>query len=182
MTTGGVPPVICDKATEVIETPMSGRPTSGTRPGRLVACARAAVAVAPLALAVAAVPAAARADFKICNDTASRIGVAIGYSDASGQPATEGWWTIASQTCEVMLRGNLPSRRIYIHAVDYDQGGGWGGDRQFCTDKTEFTISGVRDCAAYGYERAGFLEIDTGGSNQWTVRLSATNKQGGGGL
>ena len=37
----------------------------------------------------------AYADLKLCNTTASRVGVAIGYKDAEGW-ATEGWWNIAS--------------------------------------------------------------------------------------
>ena len=41
----------------------------------------------------------AYADLKLCNTTASRVGVAIGYKDAEGW-ATEGWWNIASHTCE----------------------------------------------------------------------------------
>ena len=45
----------------------------------------------------------------------SRVGVAIGYQDTNGW-ATEGWWNIASQTCETLLRvrfraASLRSRR-----------------------------------------------------------------------
>ena len=62
----------------------------------------------------------AHADLKLCNATSSRVGVAIGYQDKSGW-ATEGWWNIASQTCETLLKGALPSRFVYVHAVDYDR-------------------------------------------------------------
>lgn len=126
----------------------------------------------------AAAPAPAHAELKLCNDTASRIGVAIGYRDKDGEPASEGWWTIASQTCEVLLRGGIPSRLVYVRAIDYDQGGGWSGTTQLCTRKDVFAVSGVRDCKANGYQSEGFMEVDTGGSKQWTIRLSDPDKQG----
>ncbi|MBU1212281.1 MAG: DUF1036 domain-containing protein [Alphaproteobacteria bacterium] len=135
------------------------------------------LAAACFALAAAA-PAPAHAELKLCNDTASRIGVAIGYRDTAGEPASEGWWTIASQTCEVLLRGGIPSRLIYVRAIDYDQGGGWSGTTQLCTRQEIFAVSGVRDCKASGYQSEGFMEVDTGGSKQWTIRLSDPEKQG----
>jgi len=59
----------------------------------------------------------AHADLKLCNTTASRVGVSIGYKDAEGW-ATEGWWNIASHTCETLLKGVLIGRYYYIHAVE----------------------------------------------------------------
>ena len=44
----------------------------------------------------------------------------------AGRP--KGWWNIASQTCETLLKGAVPSRFIYIHALDYDRGGEWVGE------------------------------------------------------
>jgi uncharacterized membrane protein len=61
----------------------------------------------------------AYADLKLCNTTASRVGVSIGYKDAEGW-ATEGWWNIASHTCETLLKGVLIGRFYYIHAVEND--------------------------------------------------------------
>ena len=126
---------------------------------------------APLAwLAVlAATPAAA--DLKLCNTTGSRIGVAIGYQAAGGW-ATEGWWNIASQTCETVLKGTLPSRFYYIHAVDYDRGGEWAGQAFMCTTDKTFTIQGVQECPKRGYKRTGFFEVDTGDAKDWTIRLT----------
>jgi len=119
------------------------------------------------------------AELKLCNDTASRIGVAIGYRDKSGEPATEGWWTIASQTCEVLLRSEVPSRLIYVRAIDYDQGGSWTGSTQLCTRKDAFAVTGVRDCRANGYQSEGFMEVDTGGSRKWILRLTDQDKKEG---
>ncbi|CAA2137600.1 hypothetical protein HYPP_00548 [Hyphomicrobium sp. ghe19] len=114
---------------------------------------------------------AAHADLKLCNATSSRVGVAIGYQDTSGW-ATEGWWNIASQTCETLLKGALPSRFIYVHAVDYDRGGEWGGKNDMCTTEKSFAIRGVQDCAKRGYKRTGFFEVDTGEAKEWTIRLT----------
>jgi uncharacterized membrane protein len=113
----------------------------------------------------------AYADLKLCNTTASRVGVSIGYKDAEGW-ATEGWWNIASHTCETLLKGVLIGRFYYIHAVDYDRGGEWAGTLFMCTDDKSFTIRDTKDCVKRGYKRTGFFEVDTGEERDWTVRLT----------
>ena len=113
----------------------------------------------------------ALADLKLCNTTASRVGVAIGYKDAEGW-ATEGWWNIASHTCETLLKGVLIGRFYYIHAVDYDRGGEWAGTLYMCTDDKSFTVRDTKDCVKRGYKRTGFFEVDTGEERDWTVRLT----------
>lgn len=119
----------------------------------------------------------ARADLKLCNSTAGRVGVAIGYQDNTGW-ATEGWWNIASQTCETLLKGALPSRFVYVHAVDYDRGGEWGGKNEMCTADKSFAIRGVQECPKRGYKRTGFFEVDTGDAKEWTIRLTDPEGQG----
>lgn len=111
------------------------------------------------------------ADLKLCNATSSRIGVAIGYQDNKGW-ATEGWWNIAAQTCETLLKGTLPSRYYYVYAVDYDRGGEWNGQNFMCTSDRMFTIRGVQDCQRRSYKRTGFFEVDVGDSQDWTIRLT----------
>ncbi len=108
---------------------------------------------------------------RLCNTTSSRVGVAIGYKDSDGW-ATEGWWNVASHTCEVLLKGNLIARYYYIHAIDYDRGGEWAGKAFMCTDDKAFTIRSTDDCGKRGYKRTGFFEIDTGEERGWTVRLT----------
>jgi uncharacterized membrane protein len=119
----------------------------------------------------ALVPVSALADLKLCNTTSSRIGVALGYQDKSGW-STEGWWNIAPQSCETLLKGGVPSRFIYVHAIDYDRGGEWAGTNYMCTQDKTFAIRGVQDCQKRGYRRSGFFEVDTGESRDWTIRLS----------
>ena len=46
----------------------------------------------------------AAADFRLCNNTPSRVGIAIGYKENEGW-TTEGWWNISARSCETVLRG-----------------------------------------------------------------------------
>src|SRR6516164_9239078 len=135
------------------------------------------ISLALLALAgliASAVPAAA--DFRLCNNTSSRVGIAIGYKDKDGW-TTEGWWNLASRSCETLLRGTLVARFYYIYAVDYDRGGEWSGQAFMCTRDKEFTVRGTEDCLARGYDRTGFFEVDTSEQQSWTVQLTDTNEQ-----
>lgn len=113
------------------------------------------------------------ADLRMCNTSGSRVGVAIGYRDAQGW-TTEGWWNIGPRACETLLRGTLAARFYYVHAVDYDRGGEWTGKSVMCTRNKEFTIRGIEDCLARGYDRAGFFEVDTGEQKSWTIQLTDT--------
>ena len=118
----------------------------------------------------------AEANFRLCNNTSSRIGVAIGYKDGQGW-TTEGWWNLPARTCETVLKGNLVARYYYIYAVDYDRGGEWMGRAYMCTRDKEFTIRGIANCLARGYDRTGFFEVDTGDQSTWTVQLTETSEQ-----
>jgi uncharacterized membrane protein len=124
-----------------------------------------------LATALVGLSAPALADLRMCNTTASRVGVAIGYRDAQGW-VTEGWWNIPPRGCETLLRGTLAARFYYVHAVDYDRGGEWTGKSMMCTRNKEFTIRGITDCLARGYDRDGFFEVDTGEQKSWTIQLT----------
>ena len=118
----------------------------------------------------------AAANFRLCNNTSSHVGVAIGYKDANGW-TTEGWWNLPSHTCETLLEGDLVARYYYVYAVDYDRGGEWMGPAYMCTREREFTIHGITDCLAHGYDRSGFYEVDTGQQSTWTVQLTEANEQ-----
>jgi uncharacterized membrane protein len=116
------------------------------------------------------------ADFRICNNTGSRVGVAIGYKDTEHW-TTEGWWNLSARTCETILRGQLVARYYYVYAVDYDRSGEWAGRAFMCTRDKEFTIHGTEDCLARGYDRIGFFEVDTGEQPSWTVQLTDSADQ-----
>jgi len=127
-------------------------------------------------VALTAFSGSARADFRLCNNTASRVGVAVGYKDGEGW-ATEGWWNVANGSCEILLKGELGARFYYIYAVDYDRGGEWSGQAFMCTADKIFTIRGTENCLARGYDRTGFFEVDTGEQRSWTVQLTDTAEQ-----
>jgi uncharacterized membrane protein len=146
-------------------------------PRRLVRILARAGLPALLFATIAASP--AWADFRLCNNTGSRVGVAIGYKDAEGW-TTEGWWNISPRSCETLLRGALVARYYYIYAVDYDRGGEWSGRAFMCSRDKEFTIRGTDNCLARGFDRTGFFEVDTGEQRSWTVQLTDTAEQGPG--
>jgi uncharacterized membrane protein len=141
---------------------------------RLAAGAALVCTLVVLILACSTRPAAA--DFRLCNNTAGRVGVAIGYKDADGW-TTEGWWNLPARTCETILKGNLVARYYYVYAIDYDRGGEWMGQAYMCTRDKEFTIRGIGDCLARGYDRTGFFEVDTGEQRAWTVQLTESAEQ-----
>ena len=113
----------------------------------------------------------AAADFRLCNNTSSRVGIALGYKDA------EGWWNVSSRSCETLLRGTLVARFYYIYALDYDRGGEWSGQAFMCSRDKEFTIKGTENCLARGFDRTGFFEVDTGEQRAWTVQLTESSEQ-----
>ncbi|KAF0229508.1 MAG: hypothetical protein FD175_1846 [Beijerinckiaceae bacterium] len=112
----------------------------------------------------------AKADMRVCNATSGRVGLAIGYLDGPVW-VTEGWFNLKPNRCETIIRGRLGSRYFYVHAVDYDRGGDWSGPNILCTRDVEFSIRGPLDCYARGFDRSGFIEIDTAQQPDWTVEL-----------
>ena len=124
---------------------------------------------AAMFLAAAGTP--AKADLKLCNNTASKVGVAIGYKDKEGW-ASEGWWTAGPQKCLTLLKGALIARFYYVYAVDQEKGGSWGGKSQICIKDKIFTIRGIDNCIDRGFQKQGFFEVDTAEEADWTVSLS----------
>src|SRR4051812_12124567 len=134
----------------------------------LTRSARVCIGSALVAAAVTLVPTAASADFRLCNNTTSRVGIALGYKENEGW-TTEGWWNLTPRSCETLMRGALVARFYYIYAVDYDRSGEWSGQAFMCTRDKEFTIRGAEDCLARGFDKTGFFEVDTGEQPSWTV-------------
>jgi len=126
-------------------------------------------AVLIVAICIAAAP--ARADFRVCNDTKHMVGLSIARSNGIDW-ISEGWWNIDSQGCTVILEGPLKARYYYLYAVQYDIGGGWTGDRYFCTSQRSFTITGRQNCKERGYQRTGFFEVDTQNATDYTHLLT----------
>ncbi|WP_375599471.1 DUF1036 domain-containing protein [Devosia sp. Naph2] len=113
----------------------------------------------------------ARAELRICNETANLISVALGYRAERGW-MSEGWWQAPPGDCRTIYQGDLARRFYYLYAVDDIGGGSWDGQVFMCTRDETFTIFGVEDCLARGYERTGFFEIDTQNRTDWTLQLT----------
>ena len=122
---------------------------------------------------VAATP--ALADLRVCNQTSKAVSIALGYRAKRGWQS-EGWWVAAPGACATVFQGDLTSRFYYLFAADDLSGGTWDGKVFMCTQDETFTILGVEDCLARGYERTGFFEVDTKSQNDWTLQLTENTK------
>ena len=120
------------------------------------------------AAVLTAVP--ARAGFAVCNKARLPAKVALGRFDGKVW-RSEGWWTILPQKCETLLSGPLDARFYYLYGTDGGSGT-WNGGKWFCTAAVgPFSIAGRGNCAARGYDRTGFFEIDTGDRVDWSQSL-----------
>ncbi len=118
--------------------------------------------------------------FRVCNETPNRVSIAFGYRSDKGWQS-EGWWVADPTSCVTVYRGDLDARRYYyVYAADDVGGGAWDGNVFMCTRDESFTIFGVEDCLARGYERTGFFEIDTQNKSDWTLQLTESDQQGEG--
>lgn len=108
---------------------------------------------------------------KVCNQTANPVSIALGYKAAKGWQS-EGWWVAKAGECKDVYNGRLDARYYYIFAADDIGGGVWDGTNYMCTRDESFTIFGVEDCLARGYERTGFFEVDTQNKPNWTLQLT----------
>lgn len=121
------------------------------------------------ALTISAVP--ARADLRVCNQSSNQVSIALGYRADKGWQS-EGWWVAPASKCAIVYQGDLHSRFFYLYVADDIGGGAWDGSVFMCTRDESFTIFGVEDCLARGYERTGFFEVDTQNRTDWTLQLT----------
>ncbi|MDQ6867513.1 MAG: DUF1036 domain-containing protein [Pseudomonadota bacterium] len=127
----------------------------------------AAIAISVLGGSVAPV----RADFRLCNNSGSRVSVSLAYTDGETW-VSEGWWNLKPSACETLVRGPLAAEYYYVYAMD-EHGGEWKGKAFMCTRDHEFRIIGREDCFVRGFDRTGFFEVDTGKeAKNWTVQLT----------
>ena len=110
---------------------------------------------------------------------ATRSRSRCGYKADKGWQS-EGWWVAAPGECKSVFNGKLDARYYYIFAADDIGGGVWDGTNFMCTRDETFTIFGVEDCLARGYERTGFFEVDTQSKNNWTLQLTEGEVVSGG--
>jgi uncharacterized membrane protein len=109
---------------------------------------------------------------RVCNQTGNAVSIALGYRAERGWQS-EGWWVAGPGECKTVYSGDVGARRYYyIYAADDIGGGSWDGNVFMCTRDETFTIFGVEDCLARGYERTGFFEIDTHNRSNWMLQLT----------
>jgi uncharacterized membrane protein len=95
----------------------------------------------------------------------------VGRFDGT-QWISQGWWTIAPQTCAAVVPWPLKARYYYLYAVDGGSGS-WDGSRDFCVGMTDkFLAPGRGNCAGRGMDRKGFFPIDTGDKPDYTQALA----------
>ncbi len=113
----------------------------------------------------------ALAGLNVCNKGARPAKVAVGRFNGT-RWMSEGWWTVPAHGCAEVVPDKLVARYYYMYATD-GQLGTWDGGKSFCVAATvTFAIVGRGGCAARGYERKGFFEIDTGNLLTFTQALS----------
>jgi uncharacterized membrane protein len=132
---------------------------------------RLALLLAGLVLAALCASTPARADLRVCNQSSNQVSIALGYRADKGWQS-EGWWVAPASKCAVVYQGDLHSRFFYLYVADDIGGGAWDGSVYMCTRDESFTIFGVEDCLARGYERTGFFEVDTQNRTDWTLQLT----------
>jgi uncharacterized membrane protein len=137
---------------------------------------RATIASIAAAVSFAVLSTAAHADFRVCNNSTSRISVSLAYTDGETW-ISEGWWNLKPAGCETLVRGPLAAEYYYVYAMD-EHGGEWKGKAFMCTRDREFRIIGREDCFVRGFDRTGFFEVDTGKeARNWTVQLTDSAAQ-----
>lgn len=113
----------------------------------------------------------ANAGFFVCNDTGVKISVSVGWAEGDVWNS-KGWFNIEPRDCALAVEGVLSNRIVYYYA-EYESLVWSGGDRSafFCADHQNRYHYALRedppDCEGYDFKR-----IDTGGEQQYTIRLS----------
>ena len=111
------------------------------------------------------------ADFRVCNKTSVRVGLAIGMQQGPIR-ITQGWFNIKANTCETPIKEDLKEGPYFLYATDYDRAGEWSGQELLCVSDREFYIENSNDCYARGFDKAGFRLITTKGLKSWTLDLN----------
>jgi uncharacterized membrane protein len=116
-----------------------------------------------------AVPGSASAEFRVCNQTLNLFNIAIGRPVGNDLFETEGWWTLAANSCTSPIKEPLESSYVYLYGTDIYGEPAITGSTDMCVADKQFTIPDQKDCWVRGYRQARFLEVDTKNAPSWTV-------------
>lgn len=113
-------------------------------------------------------PAQARAQFSVCNQTLNVLNVAVGRYQYDAF-VTSGWWTVGPNRCANVIDEELNVRYVYVFAQDVFGKVIMSGATPMCVGPKRFDIRGEEDCLLRGYLEARFHEVDTFKSERWQV-------------
>jgi uncharacterized membrane protein len=111
----------------------------------------------------------AHAEFRVCNQTLNLFNVAVGYPVEDKLFETEGWWSLAANSCTSPIKQALTFQFVYLYGTDIYGEPAIVGSTDMCVAAKQFTITDQKDCWVRGFERVRFLEVDTGNAPSWTV-------------
>lgn len=115
----------------------------------------------------------AMAQLTVCNRSPERVSVAVAYNDGE-RMVSRGWYQAAASECVVVVSGDLARRYYYIRATSAS-GRTWGDNYSFCTRRQAYEVPARDDCAAHGYDKDTFFEVDTGNRLSYTQGLVLRN-------
>ena len=118
---------------------------------------------------LAGMAATAHAEFRVCNQTLNLFNVAVGYPVEADLFETEGWWTLAANSCTSLIKEPLKSKFFYLYGTDIYGEAAIAGSTEMCVAAKQFTIIDQKDCWVRGFQQVRFLEVDTGNASSWTV-------------
>lgn len=113
----------------------------------------------------------AHADFKVCNQTLNLLNLAVGYEVGPDLYKTEGWWTLAANSCVALIKRPLESRYVYVYGTDIYGDEAVVGTTPMCINPKQVFVAddAENDCWLRGYEGVQFLEVDTRNASNWTM-------------
>ncbi|MCQ0969165.1 DUF1036 domain-containing protein (plasmid) [Paracoccus sp. TK19116] len=129
------------------------------------------LSLATFGFAIALAAPAARAEFRLCNQSFDVLNIALGQPH-DDDFRSEGWWRVAPNQCATLIRGDLPARYLYVFATDVFGKEALSGSVPLCVAPKRFRIEGNANCLLRGYLDARFVEIDTGTAKDWTLNIA----------
>jgi uncharacterized membrane protein len=135
---------------------------------------RCALCVVAAVAGLLSTTAASHAQFRVCNrSSADEVYVAFALFRGDTGWESEGWYTVARDTCSTLVPRELHNRYFYLYAESNDviwDGEDGEGSANFCVREGDaFKLDDVRladtrsdlQCEKRGYTTKRFLQIDT---------------------
>lgn len=135
------------------------------------------------ALALLFTTAASQAELRVCNKSAERLSVSVGYNHSEYGWTSEGWWRVGLDDCTTIIKGDLGNRYYYIYATGH-KGGTWSGPKKqdggfFCITKEKYTFHNREyqrgdtiNCERRSLQTKKFSIMDTEDSKDFTYNLT----------